>query len=213
MTKWNQKTVGQLRKIASKMGLKGYLSLDKIDLIELIEKETESQKQEKESHKLKNKPIKKLQKMACGLGLKDGSNFTKHDLIVFIDERCKKNFVFNDECPICLSNDEVFHVMKPCKHQIHLDCANGLLSLNCPICRSEVKNFPSDIRQKFNENTVEPQEPILNLREEMPVGYRPRYFGQFFYDALYFFENRQFLRNQQQVLRNQQWFFRTRALF
>ena len=67
--------------------------------------------------------------------------------------------------------------------------------------------------QKFNENSVEPQEPILVLREEMLVGRPSRYFFQYFYDALYFFENRRFLRNQQQVLRNQQRFFRTRALF
>ena len=219
------KTVQQLRKIASEMGLKGYSRLKKADLIEFIEEAVESQKQGRESlnlSELKNKTNKQLRKIAYELGLKGCSHLKKYDLIKFIEEgveaqnqgktfselkyktlkqlrkiaremgvkgyshmyeyklirsiekavfyqktlldedfECDAPFLvpekvwkeFNDECPICLSDDGIFYPMS-CKHKIHLGCAKGMYSLNCPICRSQVENFPYYIYKKIKENNL-----------------------------------------------------------
>ena len=77
------------------------------------------------------------------------------DAPVSVPEKVWKEF--NDECPICLSDDGIFHPMS-CKHKIHLDCAKGMYSSNCPICRSEVENFPSYIYKKIKENS-QPSQP------------------------------------------------------
>ena len=150
------------------------------------------------------KSIRQLRKIARKMGLKNKSNLTKHDLILFIEERSKKNFAFNDECPICLLDGADFHVMEPCKHQIHLDCAKDLLSLNCPICRKEVENFP------FHISVPPKQVSIIDLRDSMIKP--PRYVFQFYYDFLYFLEKRRYLRKQKQI-RNQRRFETFRGVF
>ena len=176
------KTVGQLRKIASKMGLKDYLRLKKADLIEFIEEAVELQKQGRESlnlSELKNKTNKQLRKIACEMGLKEYSRLKKYDLIKFIEEGVEaqnqgEKFSFNDECPICLSDDGIFHLMS-CKHKIHLGCAKGMYSSNCPICRSEVENFPSYIYKKIKENS----QPSLSYNHRVMDDGRILYFPIF----------------------------------
>ena len=123
------KTVQQLRKIACEMGLKGYSRLKKADLIEFIEEAVESQR-----------------------SLLD-EDF-EFDAPFLVPEKVWKEF--NEECPICLSDDGIFHPMS-CKHKIHLGCAKGMYSSKCPICRSEVENFPSYIYKKIKENSQSSQ--------------------------------------------------------
>lgn len=64
---------------------------------------------------------------------------------------------FNTECPICFSDHEnsataVFHLMS-CLHRIHLECAKGLNSFECPICRKNVNNFPDYIKSAIEVNS------------------------------------------------------------
>lgn len=51
---------------------------------------------------------------------------------------------FDKECPICLTCDDPLYLIS-CKHWIHLSCARSMTSLTCPLCRSDITNFPEDI--------------------------------------------------------------------
>ena len=113
------------------------------------------------------------------MGLKEYSRLKKYDLIKFIEEGVEaqnqgEKFSFNDECPICLSDDGIFHLMS-CKHKIHLGCAKGMYSSNCPICRSEVENFPSYIYKKIKENS----QPSLSYNHRVMDDGRILYFPIF----------------------------------
>jgi len=58
---------------------------------------------------------------------------------------------FNEECPICLDKDETMFTLK-CKHRMHIDCAKGMLKLQCPLCRKKITTFPKEIKDKIREN-------------------------------------------------------------
>ena len=145
----------ELRKLANKAGLKNFLHLTKDGLLALIEEEDQKQKRESSSPE-KKKSLKKLRKMVKSTGRNECSHLTRLDLVKLVEN----NFAFNNECPICLETDQVFHVMT-CKHKIHLDCAEGLISLLCPICRKEVENFPLHVHKKITEV----QEPSVSFPE------------------------------------------------
>ena len=149
------KSIGQLRKLANKAGLKNFLHLTKDGLLDLIEEVDQKQKRESSNSPEKKKSLKKLRKMVKSTGRNECSHLTRWDLV-----KLDGNFAFNSECPICLETDQVFHVMT-CKHKIHLDCAEGLISLLCPICRKEVKNFPLHVHKKITEV----QEPSVSFPE------------------------------------------------
>ena len=153
------KSIGQLRKLANKAGLKNFLRLTKDELLDLIEEVDQRQKRESSNSPKKKKSLKKLRKMAYkSTGRNEEClHLTRLDLVKLVDG----NFAFNSECPICLETDQVFHVMT-CKHKIHLDCAEGLISLLCPICRKEVENFPLHVHKKI---TVKVQEPSVLFPE------------------------------------------------
>lgn len=60
---------------------------------------------------------------------------------------------YNDDCPICISNIGKYGlVMEPCNHRIHLECLEGIISLECPICRTGIVNCPENIKIKINKN-------------------------------------------------------------
>ena len=144
---------------------------NEVDLIEFNDEGVESENQGKKFSELEYKTLKQLRKIACEMGVKGYSHMYEDKLIrsiekavfyqktlldedfecdapVSVPEKVWKEF--NDECPICLSDDGIFHLMS-CKHKIHLGCAKGMYSSNCPICRSEVENFPSYIYKKIKE--------------------------------------------------------------
>ena len=156
--KMETKSIGQLRKLANKAGLKNFLRLTKDELLDLIEEANQKQKRESSNSPKKKKSLKKLRKMAYkSTGRNEEClHLTRWDLVKLVDG----NFAFNSECPICLETDQVFHVMT-CKHKIRLDCAEGLISLLCPICRKEVENFPLHVHKKITEV----QEPSVSFPE------------------------------------------------
>ena len=56
-------------------------------------------------------------------------------------------------CPICMTEENKDNLYKTsCSHYIHLDCAKQLTSLDCPICRKIVTNYPNDIVKSIEEN-------------------------------------------------------------
>lgn len=63
--------------------------------------------------------------------------------------------IFNEECPICFSDfsDSDSHLTS-CLHMIHNLCALGLTNLKCPICKSEVLNYPTAILKSIHENAL-----------------------------------------------------------
>ena len=146
----------ELRKLANKAGLKNFLHLTKDALLDLIEEADQKQKRESSNSPEQKKSLKKLRKMVKSTGRNECSHLTRLDLVKLVEN----NFAFNSECPICLETDQVFHVMT-CKHKIHLDCAEGLISLLCPICRKEVENFPLHVHKKITEV----QEPSMSFPE------------------------------------------------
>lgn len=81
---------------------------------------------------------------------------------------------FNTECPICFSDETndgngegftfsatnvAFHLMS-CLHRIHLECAKGLNSFECPICRKNVNNFPDYIKSAIEINSKNRAEAV-----------------------------------------------------
>lgn len=66
---------------------------------------------------------------------------------------------FNKECPACFSSDGDFHLM-PCMHRIHLDCAEHLTSLTCPLCRADINNFPRHIANSIASNEKSYQDDL-----------------------------------------------------
>lgn len=78
-----------------------------------------------------------------------------------------------DVCPICLEGDDLFTL--ECSHTLHLECAEGLTGLSCPICRAELTNIPESLREIIILNTEErkkelieeeQQELLRNMRQE-----------------------------------------------
>ena len=170
------KSIGQLRKLANKAELKNFLRLTKDELLDLIE-EVDRQKRESSNSPKKKKSLKKLRKMAYkSTGRNEEClHLTRRDLVKLVEN----NFAFNSECPICLETDQVFHVMT-CKHKIHLDCAEGLISLLCPICRKEVENFPLHVHKKITVKVQEPSVlfPEVEISPQLAATLRENFFHQ-----------------------------------
>lgn len=72
----------------------------------------------------------------------------------------------NDECPVCMECDGESIIFKPCKHFIHTACCEGLISLKCPLCRSEITNWPDDLKFRINENIDFHHQEELRLEQE-----------------------------------------------
>lgn len=71
----------------------------------------------------------------------------------------------NDVCPICLEKEPKMYPLS-CSHQLHLECCQGLMKLECPICRSQVINLPKNIVEKIKENIQKYKEEITNQETE-----------------------------------------------
>jgi len=73
---------------------------------------------------------------------------------------------FNKKCPICLEKDnpECPMFALSCFHKIHLKCCDKLNSLDCPLCRAVVTNWPEDIQSNILSNIKKLEEE--NVQEE-----------------------------------------------
>lgn len=71
--------------------------------------------------------------------------------------------ILNETCPICLELDNNMHIMT-CGHQLHLDCAIGMINTQCPLCRCKNKNFPRYILNTIKDN--ESKSIIEQTREQ-----------------------------------------------
>jgi len=92
----------------------------------------------------------------------------------------KEIIIFNENCPICLNCDDIMHILEPCKHRLHLNCAENMISFDCPLCRKSIDNFPSFISEKINYNITknrklieeEEENNILNILNQNNNSFR-----------------------------------------
>ena len=97
--------------------------------------------------------------------------------------------VYNRECPICAVEDDDMFIAS-CNHRIHLSCSDHLKSLNCPICRKEIANFPKYVNEKIKENeknykaTIE-EEDFQNIRQQEEIDVMLGIISQIFDDNRY----------------------------
>lgn len=59
---------------------------------------------------------------------------------------------YNEECPICLGDDEKDMYPLSCLHRIHKECAKGLTKLECPLCKQKIINFPDSLVDQIKKN-------------------------------------------------------------
>ena len=60
-----------------------------------------------------------------------------------------------DTCPVCLMEVEISKCCKlDCNHPLHVECAEGLRQLKCPICRKELRgsNLSEVVIDKIQSN-------------------------------------------------------------
>lgn len=70
----------------------------------------------------------------------------------------------NGDCPVCLlqlNNINNIH-LTPCLHRIHLECLSGMTTLNCPLCRQPVDNYPLHISNKILDNKRKYEQQLDN---------------------------------------------------
>ena len=63
----------------------------------------------------------------------------------------------NKTCPICLSDftpDEKNVLSLSCLHAFHNECLAGITKKECPMCRTEITNLPSDLDRKIDGNVT-----------------------------------------------------------
>lgn len=58
----------------------------------------------------------------------------------------------NKECAICLLEEEEDMYLLSCHHRFHIECLKGMNKLECPLCRSEIINLPTNVAAKIREN-------------------------------------------------------------
>jgi hypothetical protein len=61
----------------------------------------------------------------------------------------------NSECPICLYVDKTMpRTILACKHFMHTPCIQGLISLECPLCKKpiEKRDVPDSLYDKLVQN-------------------------------------------------------------
>ena len=75
-------------------------------------------------------------------------------------ENCEQTYF----CPVCMETDNKMLVLS-CKHTIHKECAKGLTSKNCPICRSEVK-WPRSLSKRIKRNEKEWNDEMAEEQEQ-----------------------------------------------
>jgi hypothetical protein len=66
---------------------------------------------------------------------------------------------YNTECPICLESFDApgqnvgIHT-SGCGHKCHLQCMVGMIKLECPTCRAEIINLPTEISRAIDRNST-----------------------------------------------------------
>jgi len=65
-------------------------------------------------------------------------------------------------CPICLEDIIPYFPLEPCGHKIHKNCCYGLVSNKCPLCRTEITNFPKKIEECINKTSEIYHQEIQN---------------------------------------------------
>lgn len=98
------------------------------------------------------------------------------DKITGITEICENLFqVMNtDSCPVCLMEVKSSECCKlECNHSLHVECAEGLRQLKCPICRKELRgsnldrNIINKIRDNANKDKKEEEVDHIRRTEEL----------------------------------------------
>lgn len=90
------------------------------------------------------------------------------------------DFSFNEDCPICLEGSTSHPLyITSCQHKIHLECAKGMNSDLCPICRKVITNYPEDIgniilknKEKNKVQTEEEERERIIQSEDISIAYR-----------------------------------------
>lgn len=74
-----------------------------------------------------------------------------------------------DSCPICMESiDDVKLPIGKCGHWMHIDCVSEMLNTQCPICRADMSNLTSKVRDKIKANGDKyNQEKIANAELEI----------------------------------------------
>ena len=75
---------------------------------------------------------------------------------------------YNKVCPICWDEGNTFSLS--CHHHIHIECARGLTDVCCPICRSAVTNWPSELKDKISDNQQLRREEIEEEERQEIIG-------------------------------------------
>lgn len=59
---------------------------------------------------------------------------------------------YNQECPICLETTDENWLTLECNHRLHLECAEGLITSRCPMCRSRMRDLPLPLAKRIRRN-------------------------------------------------------------
>lgn len=84
------------------------------------------------------------------------------------------SFFFNKKCPICLEKGGDMFGLE-CLHRLHLECCKNLSSLECPLCRKIINNFPSWLNELIEKN-------ISKNKEESDRNEFSRTYSNFIYE-------------------------------
>lgn len=75
--------------------------------------------------------------------------------------------IYNAECPICLEDsDNDLKFITSCGHAMHIACIEDMESSLCPLCRSNVLNWPDAIRERLESNERKRKEEMLEEERE-----------------------------------------------
>jgi hypothetical protein len=130
--------------------------------------------------KKKCEGLTKTGKVCSRYALKGESYCKIHQTLTQINDYINTQnveFSFNDDCPICLmplsvsiASPRICNTPSPtnsgsgsgnidkgvhitgCSHKLHIECAKGLKSKLCPLCRVVVINYPTEIDNIITEN-------------------------------------------------------------
>ncbi len=140
-------------------------------------------------------PTKLVDGTICGQKLSKNAKFCAKHITPHPQKITKKKgtvktipskIYLNTECPICLgqftpAEQSSLHVAT-CEHAMHQVCMDGLVKKECPICRREITNLPTDLKTKIDANATayrqerdeEEQHEIMNaIMQQMSHSMRP----------------------------------------
>jgi len=90
----------------------------------------------------------------------EGSKFCEiHKTQPTEDDKKQVLLYYNEECPVCFSSDGTMHITS-CMHRIHLECAEGMNKLECPLCMTVINNYPKKVAEQIIVNAEEYQKKL-----------------------------------------------------